>query len=197
MPNCDWNMPCDCSNCREIIETHVCPSCQFLNKVSIDRIARWEDDRKGSGGYVFEVPTSPIKDLSCYSCGHYMAAVGYFMSVHERLCEKEKERADLIRAGKVCSSCNKIEGLDWGFRTHIQLQTFNGRKLCAECVVDAAKLEKTDPSDIANKYTFDVSKLEWILNRVKIGCATCSKSHWVNVAEKSWRKQCKTCYKSR
>jgi hypothetical protein len=198
MPNCDWNRPCDCRDCREIIETHVCPSCQFKTKVSIDRIARWEDDKKhGGGGYLFDVPTSPIKDLSCYSCGHHMAAVGYYTSVHERFCQQEKERADLIRAGRFCVSCEKVEGIDFGFSTWIKLRDLNGRTLCESCLVEAAQLEKPDPADAANKYTFDRSKLEWILDRVKLACGTCGKSHWVNVGEQSWRKQCKACYKRR
>lgn len=197
MPNCDWNRPCDCRDCREIIETHICPNCQFPNKVSIDRNARWVEDRKGIGGYMFDVPTSPIKDLDCYSCGHHMAAVGYYTSVHERLCEQEKEHADLIRAGKVCAGCNKIEGIDWGFRGRIKLRVFNGKQLCETCVVDAVKQDNPDPSDAANKFTFDEAKLEWILDRVKIACSTCTKSHWVKVAERSWRKQCKSCYSRR
>jgi len=60
MPKCDFNRPCDCRDCREIIETHVCPNCQFPNKVSIDRIAHWEDDRYGVGGFKFETPTSTV-----------------------------------------------------------------------------------------------------------------------------------------
>lgn len=199
MPNCDFNQPCDCLDCREIIETHVCPSCGFNNKVSINRTAHWKDDRKnGRGGYyLFEVPTSPIKDLNCYDCGHHMAAVGYYTSVHEQFCEQEKERAALIRAGKVCGSCNKIEGLDWGFRGRVNLRDFNGRTLCESCLVKAVQLEKPDPSDAANKYIFDRAKLEWILDRVKIACSTCTKSHWVKVTEQSWRKQCKACYSRR
>lgn len=198
MPNCDWNRPCDCSDCREIIETHICPSCQFPNKVSIDRIASWVDDRKaGGGGYMFEIPTSPIKDLSCYSCGHQMEQVGYYTSVHERFCQREKERSDLIRSGRFCVSCNKVEGIDFGFSGLVKIRNLNGRTLCESCLVDAAKLEKPDPADAANKYIFDRAKLEWILDRVKIACATCGKSHWVNVGEQSWRKQCKICYKLR
>lgn len=198
MPNCDWNRPCDCRDCREIIKTHICPSCQFPNKVSIDRITRWEDDRKHEGGgYMFEIPTSPIKDLTCYGCGHHMAAVGYYTSVHERFCEQEKERIDLIRAGKVCSNCNKIERIDWGFRGRIKLQAFNGRQLCETCVVDAVKQDNPDPSDTVNKFTFDESKLEWILDRVKIACETCSKLHWVKMTEQSWRRQCMSCYSRR
>lgn len=198
MANCDWNRPCDCSDCRESIDTHVCPNCGFSNRVSVMRSSRWVADMKHGGGhYEFDAPTSPIKDLNCYSCGQHMAAVGYYTSVHELFCEQEKERTDLIRAEKVCDSCNKVEGVDWGFRERIQLRTFNGRQLCGECVVEAAKQEKPDPTDAANKYMFDGSNLEWILDRVKIACATCTKSHWVKVTERSWRKQCKTCYSHR
>ncbi|WP_160037138.1 hypothetical protein [Paenibacillus sp. An7] len=95
-------------------------------------------------------------------------------------------------------SCDKIEGIDFGFSgRRVKLQDFNGRTLCEMCLVEAAKLEKPNPADAANKYIFDQDKFEWILDRVKIACATCGKSHWVSVAERSWRKQCKACYKRR
>lgn len=186
-------------DCREVIETHICLSCRFPKKVSIDRIARWEDDRKNGGGYTFEIPTLPLnlKDLTCYGCGHHMVAVGYYTLVHERFCEQEKERADLIRTGKVCVNCNKIEGIDWGFHGRIKLQVFKGRQICQTCVVDAVKQDNPDPSDAVNKFTFDESKLEWVLYRVKIACKTCTRSHWVKVTERSWRKQCKSCFSRR
>lgn len=44
------------------------------------------------------------------------------------------------------------------------------------------KQDNPDPSDAANKFTFDEAKLEWILDRVKIACSTGTKSHWVKVA---------------
>lgn len=198
MPNCDWNKPCDCRDCREIIETHICPSCQFKNKVSIERMAQWVNDQKHGGGhYVFEVPSSPIKDLDCYNCGYRMEKVGYFTSVHEVFCQWEKERSDLIQAGRFCVKCNKIEGKDFGFSKRVKLRDFNGQIMCEECIVESFKLVNPDPSDTANKYRFDQEKLEWILVRVKLACVSCGESHWVNANERGWRKQCKPCYSSR
>lgn len=197
MANHDFSSPCDCSDCRETIETHICPNCQFPNKVSIDRTARWVNDRKGGGDYMFDIPTSPVRDLNCYSCGHHMPAVGYYTSVHEAACQMAKERVDLIRAGKVCGSCNRVEGIDWGFGNPIQLRTYNGQQLCGECVVKAAKQENPDPSDKDNKYEFDRTRLEWSLARVRSYCKTCGKGYLVAVNERSWRNLCKPCYSQR
>lgn len=194
----DWNMPCDCSDCCEIIQTHVCPSCQFPNKVSIDRIAHWEEDRKtGGGGFIFEVPSGPIRDLNCYSCANHMKAVGYYTSVHERFCQKEKERIDLIRSNKICACCSKVEGIDWGFSGRVQLREYGGRQLCESCLIDTVKLENPDPSDKDNKYKFDRNMLDWILDRIRIPCVTCGKGHLVAVREQSWRTRCKSCYSRR
>ncbi|WP_348622571.1 hypothetical protein [Paenibacillus polymyxa] len=198
MPNCDWGRPCDCSDCRELIDTHVCPSCGFSNRVSVIRSSRWVDDLKHGGGYYeFDAPTVPIRDLSCYDCGHCMEAVGYYTSVDEAGCQREKERVELIRAGKSCASCSKVEGLDWGLSSRLKLQEYGDRLLCEECLVDAAKQDKPDPSDKDNKYEFNRTQLEWSLVRVRIPCTICGKGHLVAVSERYWRTRCKKCYSHR
>ncbi|MEK5282985.1 MULTISPECIES: hypothetical protein [unclassified Paenibacillus] len=197
MANHDFNSPCNCSECREITQTHVCLSCQFPNKVSIDGIARWVSDRKGGGDYIFDIPPSPIRDLNCYSCGHLMPAVGYYDSVDKEACQRAQERIDLIHAGKVCNSCNKVEGIDWGFGGIIKLRTYNGQQFCGGCVVEAAKQDNPDPSDKDNKYEFNQASLEWSLARVRSYCKTCGKGYLVAVSERSWRNLCKSCYSQR
>lgn len=198
MPNCDWNRPCDCSDCRERIDTHVCPSCGFSNKVSVMRSSRWVDDLKhGSGYYEFDAPAAPVRDLACYNCGHCIKEVGYYTSVDQSGCQREKERMELIGAGKICASCNRIEGIDWGFSSRVQLQEYKDRQLCQICVVDAVMQDKPDPSDKNNKYEFNKTLLEWILVRVRIACTSCGKGHLVAVNEQGWRTRCKKCYSIR
>lgn len=198
MPNCDWGHPCDCSDCREQINTHICPSCGFLNRVSVMRSSRWVADLKHGGGYyAFDVPFAPIRDLNCFNCGYCMSAVGYYTSVHKEFCQEEKERMELILAGKSCSICNKVEGIDWAIPGRVQLREYGDQKLCQKCLVDAAKQDNPDPSDKDNKYDFNAVRLEWDLVRVRIPCTTCGKGHLVAVNEQSWRKRCKACYSKR
>ncbi|WP_217560139.1 hypothetical protein [Paenibacillus sp. GbtcB18] len=198
MPNCDWNRPCDCRDCREIIETHVCPSCQFPNKVSVIRNAYWEEDKKHGGGYyLFVNPKTPVKDLICYECGDPMKEVGYYTSIHEDFCKNQKERAKLIKDERYCVNCDKLEELDFDFYGRVKLTLYNQLNLCRSCLIDAVKVENPDPSNATNKFKFDPSKLIWALYRVKVTCTTCESAYWVNSDEQSWRKQCKKCYGSK
>ncbi|MEK4105567.1 hypothetical protein NST28_15925 [Paenibacillus sp. FSL R10-2791] len=126
-----------------------------------------------------------------------MKQVGYYTSVDKEACKREKERLELIGAGKSCVNCAKVEGLDWGFSRRVQLHEYRGRQLCEECLVNAAKQDKPDPSDKDNKYEFNGDRLEWSLVRVRIPCTTYGKGHLVAVSERGWRTRCKMCYSLR
>lgn len=126
-----------------------------------------------------------------------MEEVGYYTTVDEAGCQREKERMELIRAGKICASCGKVEGLDWGHSRRVKLQVYRGRQLCEKCLVDAAKQDKPNPSDKDNKYEFSEAQLEWLLVRVRILCTTCGKGHLVAVSEQRWLTRCKVCYSRR
>jgi hypothetical protein len=201
MANHDWNRPCECSECRTTYQTHVCPTCNFNNKVSIYQDSKWVDDRRhGGGDYSFEIPTSPIKDLKCYDCGHLIRQVGFYSSVHEEFCVREQERNRLIQLGRVCVCCSGVEEIDYNrgmMSGKIELNTHNDRLLCGSCLVDTVKEELPDPTDKNNKYEFSTTTLSWVLVKVRIPCRTCEKTHLVNVSQQTWRKQCTKCYKVR
>jgi hypothetical protein len=71
MPNCDWGRPCDCIDCRTVYEKIKCTECGFENTVPIVRIVKgYSVDKKGVGGYDFEMPENPLKGKNCEKCGH-------------------------------------------------------------------------------------------------------------------------------
>lgn len=198
MSNCDFNRPCDCSDCRETIKRHICPNCGFPNVVSIMRDSRWVANLKhGSGHYEFEAPTEPVLDLNCYSCGYCIKEVGYYTSISETGCQNEKERLELIRDGKTCDNCSLVEGIDWVLVSRVQLREYQGRKLCQKCLIDNVKHDNPDPSDKDNKYEFNQTLLKWALVRVRIACTSCGKGHLVSVKEQKWRTRCRKCYSNR
>jgi hypothetical protein len=195
MPNCDWNRPCDCIECRTIYDAVVCPKCGFKNTVSIVRnVKGYSTDNKGLGGYDFEVPTEPLKDLKCYKCGYTIEKVNYYTKIEERFCKRELERETAINNGKVCSECGKVEDIDYSATEYVKLQKKDGSLLCQQCLAAWIKRETPDPSNENEKYLFDNKQYKWILDKVKKACIDCGKKRWLNV-ENQWKVRCESCYK--
>lgn len=196
MSNCDWNRPCDCSDCIEIGKVYVCPKCNFKNYVIIDRDSHWVGGSpKGGGYYEFTIPTSPIKNLGCRGCGYLIMDVGYYTSVNEEACSEEKSRQELRSLGRYCSKCDEVEG---GLTSSgkITLREYKEHLFCEQkCLKEVAIEDIPKPVNKGIKYRFDLSGLRWVEHRVRLICSSCSKPHWVYSYEKHWRHGCKECYK--
>jgi len=198
IPNCDFNRPCDCIDCRTIYEHIICPKCNFTNHIRIVRNSLgYSYDRKVVGGYDFEIPTEPIKDLKCFKCGFQIEKVGYYTEVDIDSNKRELEREEKIAQNKFCSKCKKVEKMDMvlGFENlNVILKEKNGENLCQECYAEKMKNEIPDPSTDKEKYYFEKRQLKWVLEKIKVTCERCGKARWLN-AENHWKKLCLKCYK--
>jgi len=197
MPNCDWNRPCDCIECRTIYDAVICPECGFKNSISIVRnVKGYSTDRKGLGSYDFEIPTEPLKDLTCYKCGYLIEKRNYYTKIESSFCEKELEREKAINNGRVCSECGKVEGVDYSTTEYVKLQEKDGRQFCQQCLAHRIKREMPDPSNENEKYIFDKKQCKWVLEKVKKACVVCGKKRLLNV-ENQWKTQCNNCYRGK
>ena len=196
MPNCDFNSPCDCRDCRTISELIKCPKCGFSNVVLIEQISLGKTrDRKGIIYYEFEKPKEPIKDLNCYKCNFLLEKVGYYSEIAVEANKYQIRREELISQNRLCSICNKIETLDFvPLFGKVVLERKNGKNLCQECYANEMEKEILNPSNEFEKYSFDKRQLKWILIKVKLACQKCGKFRWLNV-ENRWKKLCWNCYK--
>ncbi|MHA1302609.1 MAG: hypothetical protein ACTSPI_02760 [Candidatus Heimdallarchaeaceae archaeon] len=194
MPNCDFGSPCDCIDCSTRINHFICPKCDFTNYVKILRPSEYKVDRKGIGYYDFTTPTEPVKDLKCFKCGFLIEKVGYYTEIAIETNERELEREEKIKQGKICTECKKIEEMDITRFGSVILKKKNGKNLCQECYAKVMKEEIPDPSNDKEKYFFYDRELKWVLEKIKIPCIICGRQRWLN-AENKWKKMCLKCYK--
>lgn len=189
----DFNSPCDCRECREMSKHHICPACQFVHVVTIDRDSTIATDRKGFTYYDFTTPEGPGKSITC-SCG-YVLSVGYFTTYNHRVTQLLKEDRERKVAARTCTDCQNIEGFDRSPKQHsvIELEEFEGRNICQDCAASLIQAKTPDPSNENNKYEFDLRKREWTLHKIKRACVDCGKNRWLN-ANNQWKDKCKNCY---
>jgi len=197
IPNCDFNRPCDCTRCRTTYNHIKCPKCEFTNCVRVIRSSEYKVDRKGIGDYDFTTPKEPIKDLKCFKCGFLIKNVDYYSDVDNDANKRAIKREEKIKQGRICSECQKVEEMDFtAIFGNVVLKEKKGKKLCQGCYAKVMENEIPDPSNDAEKYSFDKRQLKWVLEKVKIPCSNCGKSRWLN-AENHWKKLCLKCYKEK
>jgi hypothetical protein len=122
MPNCGWDYPCDCIECRTEIFNVICPSCSFKNTVSYVReVGGYFTDRKGIGYYEFIDKKTPLKNLNCYKCGYLIKNVPYYEKIENTINERELN-------AKICEGCGKKDT-----EIFLPFKYKNGKLLCPKC----------------------------------------------------------------
>ncbi|PKQ89352.1 hypothetical protein CXK86_20080 [Paenibacillus sp. BGI2013] len=193
MANHDFNKPCDCKECSTSRRHDICPACGNVHVFSIVCSSAWETDRKGFTYVDFTEPSGPKIDFQC-PCGHEFQVKHYSNYEPHKTLAVNEERERKAAAAR-CDSCGKIEGFDLGLKAwdRISLESFDNQQLCQVCIAKRVLETTPDPTDEDNKYTFDHSKRQYILEKVRITCPDCGKRRWLN-ASNAWRKRCKSCY---
>lgn len=194
MPNCDWNRPCDCVDCRTTYECIACPHCNFQNTVRIVGSATWTQDKKGTTFADIAYPKQPSKDLTCFDCGGEIKNAPYFDDLDSEACVRTKNRNDTIAAGRTCSKCKAVEG-EFSSATTVALVMNAGALLCHGCLAETIKVNTPDPSTQTEKYSFDPKSMTWKVAKRKLACVQCKKPRWLNV-ENTWKSRCSSCFQA-